>query len=836
VGRTDEIARVRALLADKTPVITLVGPGGIGKTRLAREVAAQVGLPVTFIDAAAARNLDDLLFSLAHALGTSNVGLRGAGARLDQIVRAVSFLPDTLLLIDNLEHLLDAGRQVVGALTRAEVRLLTTSREPLRLPEEHCVLIGPLPDPEGAALYRQRAEALAGRPVPDSDEIVTELVRALDGHPLSLELAAARAMVLSASELLALHTQRLDLLSTQDSGRHGSLRRCLDWTWQLLSAEERAALARLTVLRGSFPREAAGAVLGLPPLEALGLLQSLCERSVLVSEPGPPTRFRLLEGVRAHAAEQLSEAAGREARQAWREHVSARALQLIAAEPVPHADIAAEAGDLRALARDGAASPRQRAVASTALALSADVALGERRELVRVAAETDLAGDLADDALYASALVSVAAGELEGARRLLRRVAAGAASARRRLRAQLALAQLTADDQPAQTAAALAPALAAARQLEAPGLELEARVLLARATRRLGQLEEAREHLAAALQALQAHRGLPGAWAHLEAAELAYACQQPTQARQELALALAGATTDGLSGSERARLSGLASELTLLLGDGPGALELARAAVRGFGALGAQGERGLAIHALATLQQALGELGEARASLQEAELAVAELPSLRALLPLHRAALDADSDLPLQEPTHSEPPPSEPSSRSTDTIARGYLAHLALARARAAAREGGPPEPHLDEAEAAREALQRAGYRLDAARLGAALLRTRQRLEDRVLRIGPGGQWFALSESAPLDLSRKTAAARVLQALADAHLAEPGSRLGIEALASAGWPGERIVYRAARDRVYNVIATLRRLGIRDALVHADDGYAIHPQLRVERVP
>jgi hypothetical protein len=68
----------------------------------------------------------------------------------------------------------------------------------------------------------------------------------------------------------------------------------------------------------------------------------------------------------------------------------------------------------------------------------------------------------------------------------------------------------------------------------------------------------------------------------------------------------------------------------------------------------------------------------------------------------------------------------------------------------------------------------------------------------------------------------------------EAHLAQPGSRLSIEALASAGWPGERIVYRAARDRVYNVIATLRRLGIRDAIVHSDEGYGIHPRFRVER--
>jgi predicted ATPase len=806
-------------------VVTLVGPGGIGKTRLAREVASQLGLPTTFIDASAARSLDDLLFTLAHALGTSSVGLRGPSARLEQIVRAVSYLPDTLLLIDNLEHVLEAGRQVVGALVRAQVPILVTSREPLRLSEEHCVLVGPLPVGEGAELYRQRACALSGRPVPDGEGVIAELVRALDGHPLSLELAAARALVLSASELLAMHAQRLDLLATQESGRHGSLRRCLDWTWQLLPTEERAALARLTVLRGSFPREAAAAVLGRSPLEALGLLQSLCERSVLVSEPGLPTRFRLLEGVRAHAAEQLPEASAREALQAWREHVSARALQLLSADPVPHAAIAAEAGDLRALAREEAASPRQRALASTALALSADVALGERRELVRAAVDTDLAGDLAEDVLHASALVSAAAGELESAQKLLRRVAAGAASPRRRLRAQLALAQLTVQGQPAQTAAALAPALASARQLEVPGLELEARVLLARAHRRMGKLDEAQQHLSDALSALGAHPGLPGAAAHQEAAELALARQQPEQAHRELALALAAA--DGLSRSEQARLSWAAGQLKVLLGDPDGALEPTMAAVRGFGALGASSERALAQHTLATVQHTLGALAEASTSLQEAEQTASELPALRALLLHHRAALEADSDLPSREPSPEGVDP---------VLVRGYAAHAALAQARAAAREGEACEPSLQQVEAAHQELLLAGHPLDAARLAAALARTRQRLEDRVLHIGPGGQWFALSEAPPVDLSRKGAAARVLHAIVEAHLAQPGSRLGIEALASAGWPGERIVYRAARDRVYNVIATLRRLGIRDAIVHSDEGYGIHPRFRVETDP
>jgi predicted ATPase/transcriptional regulator with XRE-family HTH domain len=335
VGRETEITVLQGLLGEaSTRLVTLTGPGGSGKTRLALETAAglQDAYPggVWFLDLAALTDPDLLLPHIAAGVGVRE---RGWQPLLSQLASAFSD-GRSLLILDNLEQFRPyaaMSRRVAGLLAAVPgLTVLATSRAPLRLRLERELVVSPLPvpAPDDSSLDRLLASpsvrlfivrAQSARPgfSPSAfnAEPVAALCRRLDGVPLAIELAAARARALSPADLMTRLGDGLNLLSDRGHerpDRQKTLESAIAWSVDLLTAEDQAVFRRLAVFAGGFTLEAAEAVLAAAPpatADGLGSLEVLVEQGLVLAEeqPGGTLRYRLLETVRAFAAARLRE-------------------------------------------------------------------------------------------------------------------------------------------------------------------------------------------------------------------------------------------------------------------------------------------------------------------------------------------------------------------------------------------------------------------------------------------------------------------------------------------------------------------------------------------------
>jgi predicted ATPase/DNA-binding XRE family transcriptional regulator len=329
IGRQKERADVTGLLQDNTVrLVTLVGPGGVGKTRLALAVAAQLAdaFPdgLIFVDLAPLRDPLLLLSHLATALGVRESAERA----LPDVIHDVLRERELLLVLDNFEHLLSAAPVVAELLAAApRVRVLATSRAPLRVrgEREHPVPVLRLPTPEDArntavlatteaiAFFIDRVQAV--RPdfvlTADTAAAVIAICQRLDGLPLALELAAARVKTLPPSIMLSRLEARLPLLTqgTRDAPeRQRTLRDTITWSHDLLAPEVRVLFHRLGVFVGGWTLEAADAVANVAgDLDILEGLASLADLSLIrLDESGAEPRYGMLETIREFAQEQLA--------------------------------------------------------------------------------------------------------------------------------------------------------------------------------------------------------------------------------------------------------------------------------------------------------------------------------------------------------------------------------------------------------------------------------------------------------------------------------------------------------------------------------------------------
>jgi predicted ATPase/Tfp pilus assembly protein PilF len=877
IGRGDDVARLSELLGAEARVVTVLGPGGIGKTRLAARVA-QVKGPrfasgVWFVTLADARSAPAFLAAVASVLGVRATG----GDSTDAIGHALAGRGDALLVLDNVEQVVDAAAESISRWSRLSprTRFLVTSRERLRIDGEAALEIAPLAASDARALFVERARLVRGRfdPTQDDHQAIDQLASRLDGNPLAIELAAARTKLFSPRELAAGIGKRFELLSggpRDRTPRQASLRGAIDWSWDLLSEAERRVLARASVFSGGFTLAAAEAVTGAD----LATVESLVDKS-LIRRTGDG-RFSAYESVREYASERLDQQGDRE--DTLGKHASyylgqaeqwAGALRgPSAASAVVHLRLEAD-NVLEAHRRHRGRAPET----AVRLALALDALLNLRgpidmqRELLDAAVDD---GPTAGDAALTKALL---------ARARARLVRGDPSGAEADVAAALEAASRSKDD--------------AAR---ARALESRARLEVER-----GRSEEARATIEEAISLHVAARDRAGeATATTLSASIHFKQGHLDTAREtyERALALLGDTGDQVGAmsvfgnlaiidhwqgrDERAqrhyrealdlavtlgdrREEGVVRiNLALLLGD-EGKDDEARTEFEKALAIQREGGHrqfvGNTIGSLGSLDLVLGRPAEARSKFEEALVLFRQLgnPRYEAATYRYLGTVDLDEGKIDEALLHLEKAQSlaqasgdllgfvlGPLGATLALLGRIEDAERVFAEARASLEKRGEPrafvlleifEAFLDVARGdtvrAKEALDRARERRLAsdARVAARLLASaieRATQKEPLLEIGEEARWFQVGGGARVDLSRRKALRLVLARLAEAQRTAPGRGVPLDEIVAAGWPGERITAEAAASRGYTAIKTLREMGLEDVLLRRDDGYLLAP--------
>ncbi len=881
VGRREALADLARSFARSQRLVTVWGPAGMGKTRLAIEHARgrrAAGEVVLHVPLAEVSDPGAACAAVARACG-AHPG-NESGAELVKLVgRALAARGPVLLVLDNLEQLLPEIARAIGAWleTAPSARVLATSRERTRLPGEVAMELSPLTLPEDAApadaAPSEAAELFLARvneQRPDEPggalhaARVAELVRSLEGIPLAIELAAARFDVLGLDGLLARLGRRLDLLGRPRRAgdpRTSTLRGAIEWSWSLLPDDERVALARCSVFAASFSLDAASSVLDGLPAPAVDLLQALRDKSMLRLSPAQDgasaPRFTLYEAVRELAAEKLAQMPGEAALAArlFTEHHLAEGEALAARF--------AKTGDVAAIAAIAREAPHLSAIAARASVRSADAgapppdsrapgSIDALRALVAMdPAVTARGGAAAHASMLDQAL---AAAERSGAPPLLfarglgargraRMLCGGAEDAERDLERALSLAVVSGDR--ALEAELLADlGVLAHRRADLPralglyeralavdraagGTRTEGRVLgnLGAAHHDAHRHEQAIEHYERALSilAMTGDRRMLGIVStNLGTLEQEQGATSAARRRFERAAALLGEAGD-------LRLLGITLTSLGLLHHEEGRLEEARfcheQALQKLSVAGDQRSLGLAFVRLGALLGSQGQLDEARVAFARGARAAGEGDALvQAATELAHGLLDLTAARRAQD------------ERRPDAAA----AHLARAVARAEqAREGGPGQPSAAERSDDVRTLLRILGRGVSALSGSAVEEGGraggEAAPERALLLAPQGRWMRCPGGAWQDLRRRGPARRLLIELALRQREAPGAGVSLDELREAAWPGERMAPASAANRIYVALHQLRGLGLQDRVIRTQDGYLLDPTLPVYHV-
>jgi predicted ATPase/class 3 adenylate cyclase len=374
VGRDHDVERVLAMIQDHR-IVTLTGVGGVGKTRLAVQAAADLlsrFSSVWFIELASVADPDDVAGAVALSMGL--------GATTDPLAAAIAVLAarQTLLVIDNCEHVVDSAAVLIDALTAAcpDLSVIATSREALGIDGERVMAVRSL-DPATTAveLFEERADAAGADVEPMPRGLVEHVCRRLDGIPLAIELAAARAATLGVSAIAGALDDRFSFLGggqRRAVDRHSTMRATIDWSYRLLVDDEQRLFLRLAVFPNGFELDGARHVarsLGLSDPVATEHVASLAHKSMIAPEvSGLGLRYRMLETVRAFALEQLDAHGDRLAA------LTAHADWVATLTDLPFADPCSEAVERHAIRLEREADSWRDAVLLAAAVGSGDLA------------------------------------------------------------------------------------------------------------------------------------------------------------------------------------------------------------------------------------------------------------------------------------------------------------------------------------------------------------------------------------------------------------------------------------------------------------------------------
>ncbi|WP_373046966.1 ATP-binding protein [Vulgatibacter sp.] len=848
VGRERELSALRTMIADGIPFITLTGPSGMGKTRIARRLASE--LDGEFLGVEACATQADLRAAVAERL-------RLAGERVGDALAARGPL---LLVLDNVDP---HARPLAGVLEEwlercPELTLLVTSLVPLGIRGEVRFELGPLGEKDAVVLYLDRArDAAADRPLaPAEREALDELVLRLDRLPLAIELAAARVRVLPPRQLLERISQRLALLRSAE----GSLTHALSLSWNLLTADEQRVLARASVFAGGFTLAAAEAILRsdflvdhLDGLRAKALLQLDVDR------------FSLYESVREFAALRLRELGG--ATELERQHAAYFASEGTARAGRAEGPEALAALRWLATDRENLLAAHRRSfgaapelAARTGLALAALFSRGGpvafQRELLDACVQA--ARRTGDPQLLVQALHE---------RGRVRKREGGSAAARADVDEGLCVARAHGDR------ASEGHLLIASASLRVPASDPEARTELERALAIgadegepfiegqallvLGALEESRGAIDSAATRTEEALVLFRRGGHLRFCGIALLNLGAihshrgrfSAARNALEQACAiFASLENLTSLSYATTN--LGSLALAMGD----LDEAEKHLLEVLALDRRSSN-RQLHGIATGQLAIvalerGELREAERRLADGIAALRELGVKREramLLPFHAAALallggTAEARAELSEARAAFDELGDPAGMQMLALLEGIVALSEARRVTCSGSDASSLEARARELLAAPICTGVTVEGLFVARrlLGQALARRAAAeaappgLHPGALVVARDATYFSFAGGERVDLRRRGAVRHLLRGLVENRLIAPGVGASADELAAIGWPGEKILPTAAATRVWNAIRILRGLGLAPVLLRHADGYLLDPALAVVR--
>ncbi len=848
VGRQADLQAIDAWYEGGHRLVVIVGPPGMGKTRVAIEYATSVAKrgkrapAVRFCDLTEVRDLDELCAHIAACLGLSLEPGADVAASIGLALRE----GDDLLVLDNFEQLVELGAATVARwLARApRTRLLVTSRERLRIDGEAVHELEPLSLPAGSdpagseaiELFVDRARqlrrdfALTAADTP----VVAEIVRRLDGIPLAIEVAAARMDVMGPLTLVERMPHHLDLLATgrrDATARQATLRGAIDGSWDALTPFARAALAQVSVFRGGFTLEAAESVIDLSEHAdapaTVDIVAGLRAKSLLRAY-GAQLRFSLYESIRDYAAEKLADVAATRTR-----HMT-YFVERFAAEH--RADGPKMSPGQLIAERDNLIAALEHALAVPATADSTRIAA---RVLLALDPVLPRSGPSDAHLGWLAAVLARPPEQLDAALRANALLARGRALLARG-RFEDSLPSFTevlptaraVDDLRLEARALIGIGISHHRRYQdadaGPAFERALVLLGGRDPRRAsvvhgylggidqeaGRLDAARSHYREALRAVEAagpsNRLFLESTVRMRLAFLALDEGKPADAQLECEQAIELAVR-----SRSRRLQGLADGCLALarwlLGRVEEAHQLITDSVRLLAESGDQANEGFAQSIRGAISAARDRVEESAAVFALAETALGEVGD--------RVGLGV-SEIYLG---HLDLARSRRAAAAGD--AQRALAHRAAAERRSASDRA---PIHASPARVARRTLQRA--------LDDITLDGQRSNDDEALLIDHDRRWIRLPGRVRwVRFGRQTVLWRLLAELSEARLRAPGQPISAEALIAAGWPGQSVHPTSAQNRLHVAVNALRKLGLRPLIVTRDDGYLLAPSVRVRWV-